>query len=729
MKLGKIEVKLAEDKNNKPILDEIGATGTNIFSGFITEEYNPKLKGSKAIDIYERMRKSDTQVRASLKICELPIRSAEATIQCGTENPTPQEEEQRVFIEDALFNRMTITWDDFLRQALLMLTFGFMTFEKVFKLEDGKIYWKKFAPRLPKTIKKWVQNENSITGVEQQAVKDSRYITVNIPIEKLLIFTNDKEGDNFEGTSILRSAYKNWWFKESLEQIDAIGIERQGVGVPHFQLPPDASEEEISKAEIIGESLRANEKAFLITPNTWKVEILGMAGNTVRDAGQSIERHNRAIMQNILAQFMELGKETGSYALSQDQSGLFLSALQSVAKYIEDTINNYAIKQLINYNFSNVRNYPVLRFSKLGDIDYSKIADAISKLSPQGFIKSDQEMENYLRRIMRLPKVNPEAQEAKQSDQSDEIQQPDESNNNEGLKDKTISGSDKKKIEMVEKMAWRRDLTTWEKTLNLADINDTFDTFENKFLNAANTVASLQLEKLMRDLKDIINNDKLGELYKLTIKDKGKHAEIMKKYLEQLYNYGSEQAADQIGVKAAVISEIVKKQITAQANMAAEIQADDLKKTAMLTVYGGITNGSLNPTQILEGVRAAIESKMGDLIKTTGSVMIQPAITRGMGMTYDKYLDDIYAYQISEILDDKTCDECASVDGSIIPVEERNIWEEEPHPNCRRILVAIKKDEAELPEITGMPEDAAPPFSLQQMIKAQNKHIQDIIND
>ena len=59
-------------------MSELGATGTPIFGGFLREEgeYNPDLTGLSAYRIYERMRRSDAQVKATLKAVKLPIRGA-----------------------------------------------------------------------------------------------------------------------------------------------------------------------------------------------------------------------------------------------------------------------------------------------------------------------------------------------------------------------------------------------------------------------------------------------------------------------------------------------------------------------------------------------------------------------------------------------------------------------------------------------------------------------------
>src|SRR6266568_3610790 len=55
-----------------------GISGTPIPSGFLYDlgEYNPELAGRSALPTYEKMRRGDAQVRATLAACKLPVQSA-----------------------------------------------------------------------------------------------------------------------------------------------------------------------------------------------------------------------------------------------------------------------------------------------------------------------------------------------------------------------------------------------------------------------------------------------------------------------------------------------------------------------------------------------------------------------------------------------------------------------------------------------------------------------------
>lgn len=66
--------------------------------------------------------------------------------------------------------------------------------------------------------------------------------------------------------------------------------------------------------------------------------------------------------------------------------------------------------------------------------------------------------------------------------------------------------------------------------------------------------------------------------------------------------------------------------------------------------------------------------------------------------------DQIHCYQRSEILDDKTCNFCLSMDGRSVAPGDPLTKMDQFHPDCRGIWVAVSKQELEPPKITGVPK-------------------------
>ena len=398
---------------------EIGGSGTKRFAGFIQEDYNVDLVGLQGVEKYEEMRSSDASTSAILLAAELPIRSTKWFVQAGqTKGEVTQKDiEIAEFVEQCLFNLQEGSFDQFLRQALTMLPFGYSVFEKVFMIKGDKIVLKKLAQRMQSSIFKW-ETEDGGEGITQNLFYDKQIsnTTVSIPREYLAIFSFRKEGDNLAGRSMLRAAYKHWYMKDTLYKIDAIKHERLGVGIPVITLPKGHTKEDVTEAETIAQNLRGTEQTYVILPNdTWKIEFMDLKGGATSDPSKSIAHHDRQIAKSILAQFIDLGAESsgGSYALSEDQSSLFTLGLTAIANEFAEVVNQDIISQLVAYNFDigEYQTIPYLTFSKIGDIDYEKLTNVISSIISSGIIQPDEKLEEYLREVLSLPERGEEVRE------------------------------------------------------------------------------------------------------------------------------------------------------------------------------------------------------------------------------------------------------------------------------------------------------------------------------
>ena len=247
-------------KPQKETGEEQGVTGTDIFGGSIQrEEYNPNLRGQAGMAVWEQMRRSDGQIRAMLQVMKLPLRAAVWVAEPPAHGDA---EDQKIadFVQAALFDddAMDRPWDDVLQHILLQLDYGFSVVEHVLKVDEAGAYrLKRLAPRLPKTIHFWdMTREGDLRGVWQYApviypqapvlptrgslslplLTSSAYQYLYIPSEVLTVFTFQKEGSNYEGISLLRTAYKHWWYKDLLYHLDAVRNDRFGVGIPTAEL-------------------------------------------------------------------------------------------------------------------------------------------------------------------------------------------------------------------------------------------------------------------------------------------------------------------------------------------------------------------------------------------------------------------------------------------------------------------------------------------------------------
>ena len=145
-------------RTRKSTRGELGGTGRSFSARFeyslATDEYLNTLKWPYDISIYNKMERSDAQIKATLLMMELPLRSTNWFIKPA--DNSSQAKKNADFVEENLFTGpplgMSLHFEDFIKEACSMFTYGHAVFEKVFEAKKGWLKWKKFAPRPQSTI-------------------------------------------------------------------------------------------------------------------------------------------------------------------------------------------------------------------------------------------------------------------------------------------------------------------------------------------------------------------------------------------------------------------------------------------------------------------------------------------------------------------------------------------------------------------------------------------------
>jgi len=412
---------------SEPVRDgaQLGFTGTPVFGGFLRDmgEYNPQLEGLAAVRTYEKMRRSDAQVAATLLSCELPIRSATWEVKPASDDGLDRE--IAAFVRDNLFGGLEYTspsgvktsqaWDDVLRNALLMLAFGASAHEEIYSIDGSMVRLARLAPRLPATFYRWITDSDGETllALNQYGYRNMSYESVVIPADRLAVFTFNQEGANFFGRSMLRPAYMHWYIKHQLYRIDAIAGERNGLGVPTIEQGEGSSKEDREAAARWVQQLAAHEKTGLSLPAGWKFALKGVEGN-VRDLYNSIQHHNIEISRTALAFFMNLGmgaRSSGNRALADSQTDFFFIALQATADQIARTVSYTTIRQLVDYNWEGIRRYPELTVANLRARNFSETFDLLTRLAQSGIVIPYPELTQYVTREMGLPQQEQKSEE------------------------------------------------------------------------------------------------------------------------------------------------------------------------------------------------------------------------------------------------------------------------------------------------------------------------------
>jgi hypothetical protein len=394
-------------------LSEIGYTGLSVWGGQVYDDFLQEMRGLQGIKRYNEMRYNSPIVAALLSAIEQSVRTCSWTV----ESDDGEDDERIGFIQENM-DKMSVSWNDHISEALSMLPFGWSYFEVIYERRGGQVYWNKFSIRGQDTLTKWKFNEaGSIEGMYQfNAIKGQE---VFIPIEKSILYRTRVERNNPEGRSILRSCWIPYYYLKNIMTIEGIGIERDLAGMPVIKLPDGASTDtastsDASVAQKMVRNVRNDEQAGIVLPFGWDFALVSTGGSRQFDTSAIVSRYENRILTSALAQFLLLGQNgVGSLALSKDQSDFFSMSVNTTADIIAETLTRHVIPKLLALNGMDTEGIN-LSHSPAGDADITKLADFLQKTSSL-FTWTAQD-ETWLRSLAKMPKVDVEEIEAQKEE-------------------------------------------------------------------------------------------------------------------------------------------------------------------------------------------------------------------------------------------------------------------------------------------------------------------------
>jgi hypothetical protein len=406
-------------------LREIGRSGLRQYAGVVREDPDPEFNGERWRRTVSRMMQ-DAVLGAGLQATKLLIRNAPRAIQ-----PADQSRKAKAAAElvETAMGDMSHSFGQFIDEVCSMNGYGWAYFEIVYKerrgprplrrrkgdgsyftppasnYNDGRVGWKKFALRPQDTLLKWeFDPQGGIAGMWQTSPPFYQGTLIPIrqaEVQKALLFRPEVYKNNPEGRSLLKAAWRPWYFGRNIEQIEAMGIERDLNGIPKVEVPSTWLEEEadqnhkdaVKALEELAENVRNDATSFIMIPQLWDkagnklidFSLVSSNGRRTYDTGAILARYDHRKLLALLAQFLLLGSEkVGSFALSATQSDLFAEALNALTDAIADVFNKYAILPLMDLNGIDRKYAPRLKFGKVKKIGLQELGDFIQKLAQAG---------------------------------------------------------------------------------------------------------------------------------------------------------------------------------------------------------------------------------------------------------------------------------------------------------------------------------------------------------
>lgn len=702
-----------------------GTSGTEIYAGHFDEEYLRKIQQEKGIKAYDEMRRSDAHVSMLLTVIKNPIKSASWSIEPASEDE--KDIEICEFIKFILFKdikskdgRKRKKFKQFVSEALTMIEFGHVCFEKVHKLvKNHPIYGDYIGLadlgfRHQRSLITWMLEEDGTLKAIEQRVNGDLGVNVLLAGQHLMVLTPEKEGDNYEGISMLRSCYGNYFRKNIYRKLQAIGIERAAKGVPIGTIPIEAKstfgddyDNQVSKFQDLLDNLSAHEKNGIVLGAGFDLKELKISHDSDK-VQKVIDSENIEMSKRFLVSFMELGMNGGggSYSLGSDLSDLFLNGIQYIADIICDAINEDIIEDLVDAKFGKQEYYPKLKATGINDKAGKELADIVATLIDKDAIQASVALQKYMHNLYKLPDLDEDIAEADKERFLTKNSQSQNQEDKKKLSDKLDCSkvhkcnvyrlSDKEREEfpisaMIEDYA--SDLNAlMRKSLTLRS-REFIDNIERVVKKGGSSVRTRVLNMKMSKSKayETAFKEQVGDIidgvYKITVKEVLDKSPSVVKFSDTL-NKTPKQ---------------LREKLVAQILMTIEAQDIDIEKAVLFSFNENYE--TLEQAKLIKELERQVGNYFEKSVIQVGAVNMASTVvnkTRKAVFTEPELIEEIDSFVFMN--PDPKSKICKHLTGRVFSLEEYETTEYDPplHHNCKSYVRAQTKGDKGNKPITGL---------------------------
>ena len=423
-------------------VNELGLARPGVIGSY-NEEENPDDLGPET---YISMQNNDGQVQAIVRLLSLPIQSTPISIIPAKNDKGEKDFIETVFMKPEFMGGMSTPLPFILSDMTRAIFEGFRLYEKVAHVIEegdykGKIGWRKLAPRDAITVALRADDRGGFMGAHQRCVFGDTTVNVDIPAEKCILYTFQKEKHWLYGESILKAAYYHYDKKHKLYYIAHKKAEVEALGLKVLKINQSLTSAERESAESVVDSIGINSRITL--PPGIELEIDRSTGGL--DIMPLITHHDNQMALSALTQIVSQIKYAYPYGKGTEQSKYLSLSIHAIMRQMENTLNTYAVAPLIDWNFGSGA-YPQIKLQDLTDevqILLSHIFDQIIKRKETPI--SEEFVEEVTQKIsqkMGLEITNTKSKEQKEPKDIKEPKEP-KVDNKEDKKDSKEKNKDK----------------------------------------------------------------------------------------------------------------------------------------------------------------------------------------------------------------------------------------------------------------------------------------------
>lgn len=317
----------------------------------------------------EMMLRVDGKARSIEQVLTLPLRGAKWQIDPAKADAGEAEFTDKLLTTPASAGGMRTPIQMVIGQMTSACLFRQAFFEKVFRLEDGKVVYDKLAFR-PATTCYLARSARTAeqAGFLQWTWIDQTFQQIYVPFAKSFTFIHGLHRNPLLGITDLDVCYRAFDTKQKLRFLWSQFLENQTI--------PKALAKHSSTGDEEGAGNLARKVATLkgggvigLMPGQ-DVEAFESNGKGAETFLQAIAYLDSEMSMSVLAGFMDLtsaavSRGVGSYALSLSATDFYLQGREAVLGEMGEAITNDVIAPMIRWNFGRKAAVPTFRFTDL----------------------------------------------------------------------------------------------------------------------------------------------------------------------------------------------------------------------------------------------------------------------------------------------------------------------------------------------------------------------------
>ncbi len=379
---------MAKEKSS-PILDQVGSQLDTTLFAFDDAVLNPDRMAAKD---YERMIDSDETVGIAFDLLSLSV-----LMRFGEYEHSDQK------IADFInrnFEEMEGNLHTALEEILSALWAGYSGTEIIWKAQGSQILLNRLVTYHPATL---LIRVNPINGL-YIGLKQWRWFAgspIDLPKEKVVLFTHGKRFGNYYGRSILKRIRKNWILKDPILKMMARALSRFGAPFISAVVPdemiadPASPEKEISQLEYAVRILKDIENGTGIALRSGgnvgsepKITVHDTNGSGIGQAFESALNYlNKMIARGLLAPSLIMDEgQRGAYSLGKSHSDTYDKITGAIFWQLSECLLEQLIRPMIEYNFGIQKNYGNFQEKKISEADAQTLTAAFSSLTTSGYL-------------------------------------------------------------------------------------------------------------------------------------------------------------------------------------------------------------------------------------------------------------------------------------------------------------------------------------------------------